>query len=117
MDDDQLTQAERSHVRIKVFLSAELTWKGQSSSIRVRNISRWGLAADALDPPSLGAIVHFKRGKVERSARVMWLKDGRFGLRFDRPMNAEDELQIHFPSGSEGRVRASAPLFNWQPRR
>jgi hypothetical protein len=104
---------ERSAKRIKVLLSASLHWDNQEETVRVRDLSRWGVCAEAACPPPLGVKVKYVRGPVERSATIIWRKEARFGLRFSEPLRPED-VHIHLPQEQRSTEASSnARLFKW----
>jgi hypothetical protein len=108
-----LTVSSRSGIRIKVLLAAEMIVGNRHLPMRIRNVSRTGLAGDARRPPQIGSTVTFKRGAAERSGQIVWVDGQRFGVRFTHPLE-EDELRLHFPQPERQRTdELTQPLFRW----
>jgi hypothetical protein len=107
----------RSSSRIRVLLAAEIIIDNQSIPMRIRNVSRTGLAGDARRPPKIGAAVTFRRGATEGLGEVVWVDGQRFGIRFAKPMG-DDELRLHFQQPARaGAAEVSQPLFRWNSSR
>jgi hypothetical protein len=82
-------QDPRAEVRSSVFLNAVLTHSGESTAVRVRNLSVTGalLEGSALPPEGTGILL--RRGDLCAAAAVAWQKSNNCGIRFDRPINVE----------------------------
>jgi hypothetical protein len=106
--------SNRSSIRIRVLLAAEVIIDGQPIPIRIRNVSRSGLAGDARKPPKVGAAVLFRRGATERLGKVVWANGQQFGIRFSLALD-DDELRLHFPQPEKARTaEAHQPSLTWE---
>jgi hypothetical protein len=83
-------EAPRSSRRDSMLLQATLVLEacGETIVVRVRNISAGGLMAEGTLPASCGEQARISlRGVGEVPGVVAWVRNGRFGITFDAPID------------------------------
>ena len=66
--------------------------------VRVRNISKTGALVEGATLPPVGTPVRLSRASLNASGCVIWLEQGKAGLRFEAPVGVGDWL----PQGRRG---------------
>jgi hypothetical protein len=74
---------QRAEPRVTVPASAELSWRGTTSEVRLANISTSGAMIASAALPHIGERVTLTlAGEAPAPAEVRWVRDGRIGLHF-----------------------------------
>jgi len=92
-ESDEAPRDRRSK-RSLVLLSAKVRVDGKETDVRLRNLSQRGALLEGEEPPEVGTILMFERGRTRVKARVAWSKEGRFGVEFLKPIE-EREVLVH----------------------
>lgn len=92
--------------RSRVLLTARLKTETGETDVRVRNLSAHGAMIEDPSgrPPQRGGKGTFVRGDVAMTYTVAWVQSARYGIRFDREVEAS-ELLVHINRTAD----ASAP--------
>lgn len=88
----------RIESRSNIFVMATMYGGGGATPVRVRNMSRTGALVEAPDLPVVGTAVRLSRGSLNALGDIMWVSEGRAGLRFASPVAIVDWL----PQGKRG---------------
>ena len=80
-------QVERASKRFKIFEPAAMTWGVQRRRIHLLDLSLTGALAYCDDAPGADERVSIDCGPLTRQGRISWVLDGRFGIRFDEPID------------------------------
>lgn len=78
--------------RVPTRLPARLKYGRSWYDVTVRNVSRRGLLLELRDPPARGTFVEVRRGKAIVIGQVLWVRDGRCGLRAQDTIDLTDFL-------------------------
>jgi len=84
-------------------LSAVVRTPAGDFAVKLRDISRTGAVAQGSVAPQVGSTVSFTSGTISTQAEVLWERSGRFGLRFEKPV---EEADLLIDIGNPGTVRA-----------
>ena len=104
---DQSTPVQnRKTRRSNVLMTATLELSGAALSVKLRNLSQDGALVEGDRLPVEGSAVVFRRNDFAVSGRVAWVKGGRAGVTFARPLSPETVLR-NIPSPKP----RSAPNF------
>jgi hypothetical protein len=76
----------RESMRHRALLLAKLVTTSSERSVRLRDLSATGALVEG-EIPRPGTDILLKRGTLEVLATVMWTKDDRGGLKFERPLS------------------------------
>jgi hypothetical protein len=87
---------QRTDPRSNMFVMATLYHDGDSTPVRVRNLSRGGALIEAAVLPPDQARVRLSRGSLSVRGQLVWLEGNRAGLRFDTAV----EVAPWLPGGS-----------------
>ena len=101
--DDDEGLARRQSKRSRVLLSAVVRTPAGDFAVKLRDISRTGAVAQGSVAPQVGSTVSFTSGTISTQAEVLWERSGRFGLRFEKPV---EEADLLIDIGNPGTVRA-----------
>ena len=80
------TPFDRRDERTHLFLVATLYAGSASMAVRVRNLSPTGALVEAQQLPTAGSAIMLRRGLLEASGKVAWVRAGRAGLSFATPV-------------------------------
>lgn len=89
---DPLKCDRRSAPRISVMFAATLEHDGQSSTVRVVNLSKTGSSISG-DVPAKDSSMTLRREGVAVPARVIWASDDRAGLAFSEAIDVRGTLR------------------------
>lgn len=87
-------QELRVESRSNIFVMATMYAGGGSTPVRVRNMSRTGALVEAPSLPAIGSPVRLSRGSLTVAGDIMWVSDGRAGLRFSNPVTVTDWIPL-----------------------
>lgn len=88
-DFERLTEL-RTGYRFSAFLLAVIEMEGGACPGRLRNISSAGALVEAEAGFPIGSRVLFRRAFAALHAKVIWARNGRFGLAFEQRLSDED---------------------------
>ena len=77
----------RIGVRSNVFLNASMVAGGQTTNVRVRNISERGALIDGTRLPAEGSPVQLRRGSLSALGEIAWQTGDQAGIRFEAPVD------------------------------
>lgn len=117
--DEEVAALSRGADRDSLFMQASLILSGSpgSVSVRVRNLSRGGMLAEAKLDVAQGAAVEVNLRNVGPVAgRVIWVGEGKFGIAFDRAIDPQAvRRQVVSPSDLPPHLRRTGletgPLY------
>lgn len=104
----------RGKDRDSLFLLADivLVASGQSHRARVRNLSSGGMMAECEMRAEVGdEILTDLRNIGEVSGRIAWVREGRFGIAFDRPIDPKLVRQPVSAGSHEPRYTRTAGIY------
>jgi len=78
--------------------------------LHIRNISPRGIMAACADPPTRGDYVELRCGPQVIVARVVWVRDGRFGAR------TQDKIDLSALTGGSQPSAGEMPERRWRMR-
>jgi hypothetical protein len=84
----------RVESRSNIFVMATMYAGGGSTPVRVRNMSRTGALVEAPALPAVGTSVRLSRGSLTVGGDIMWVSDGRAGLRFADSVTVTDWIPL-----------------------
>lgn len=84
----------RVESRSNIFVMATMYAGGNSTPVRVRNMSRTGALVEAPALPPVGTPIRLNRGSLTVSGDIMWNSDGRAGLRFADAVTVTDWIPL-----------------------
>ena len=96
-------ESGRRYPRKNLFLMATLVVGGANCAVRVRNLSASGAQIEAAKLPPSGGAVILQRGSLQAECDLVWVADGRGGLKFATPIDladwipgasAQDQMQV-----------------------
>lgn len=87
----------RTAERISLFSAATVYGGGTSRPARLRNMSAQGAMVESTLVPEVGSLVVIRRGSHRAKGRVVWTRDGGFGLSFSFPAQVNDWIVAHNP--------------------
>lgn len=94
---NQISQAfeeKRRFRRVTVVLEAIAVTKLARQSVRVNDISNGGAGFHSTQPPEKGSEVQFRISGHTLFGDVTWVSENAFGLKFDRELDARDEMTL-----------------------
>lgn len=94
--------------RRQVFLRARMRAGGQPADICIRNISSRGMLLQTAAPPPRGSYVEVLLPMHRIVARVVWVKERRFGVQTREAMDLDNILGVPGSRGTAGALSASA---------
>ena len=98
--------------RLKVVLKARMRLDGRWEDACIRDISSRGLCIQSASPPSRGSYVEIFRGRHTAVARVVWTKEGRFGVYTQDRIDVDAFIGEADLSGIDYKKRvAASPSF------
>jgi PilZ domain len=83
---------QRQERRSNIFVIATLYTAAGSTPVRIRNMSGAGALIEGAVLPPVGAAVRLARGSMATKGEIVWLDDGRAGVRFSPATNLADWL-------------------------
>jgi hypothetical protein len=93
-----MNPAQSSDLRVEsrsnIFVMATMYAGGGSTPVRVRNMSPSGALVEAPGLPAVGTSVRLSRGSLTVGCDVMWMGDGKAGLRFSDPVTVNDWIPL-----------------------
>jgi hypothetical protein len=78
---------KRSMARLPTAIDGGLVLPERSVSCRMENVSRNGCRLHLAAPPRLGATILLRIERIETLATVVWVRSGRCGVAFERPLD------------------------------
>jgi hypothetical protein len=84
----------RVESRNNIFVMATMYAAAGSTPVRVRNMSRTGALVEASALPAAGTKVRLSRGSLTVTGDVMWIGDGKAGLRFACPVTVTEWIPL-----------------------
>ena len=96
MDTSTNSQNRRSR-RSSVLMSATLETRGESLTVKLRNLSAEGALVEGRDLPVEGTEVVFRRNDLAERGTIVWVNGIHAGVAFKIPLQAEQVLR-HVPS-------------------
>ena len=88
-----------------VALPAELRTESGSASCRMVDLSRGGACLEIGSPILRGRAIVLHRDAMQANGVVVWLRGGRCGVRFDKPIRATD-LLVQMSQSRKSQARA-----------
>jgi hypothetical protein len=79
---------KRGTARLATAIDGGLVLPERNASCRVENVSRTGCRLHLDTPPRLGATVLVRIERIEVLGTVKWVRSGRCGIVFERPIDA-----------------------------
>lgn len=76
----------RAMARLATAMDGGVVLTDRSASCRVENVSRSGCRLHMETPPRLGATVLVRIERIETLATVVWVRSGRCGVTFAKPL-------------------------------
>ena len=95
----------RAEPRMAVALAAELRTESGSTSCRLVDLSRGGACLEIDSPVLRGREIVLHRGAMQAKGVVVWLRGDRCGVRFDKPIRAND-LLVQMSQSRKSQARA-----------
>lgn len=94
----------RRAVHLKARLRCDAGW----SDVIIRNVSTRGLMLESHQPPARGTFIEVRRGHSCIVGQVRWSREGRFGIRSQSKIDAE-QLLAERPGETGGNDRRARP--------
>lgn len=96
MDESSPVQNRRQR-RANVLLTAVLETPGQTTDVKLRNLSAEGALVEGDSLPSEGTAIRFRRADLSVLGKVIWVSGKRAGIHFDEPLTPVALLR-HVPT-------------------
>ena len=78
---------KRGTARLATAIDGGMVLPERNATCRIENVSRTGCRLHLDTPPRLGATVLVRVERIEALGTVAWLRGGRCGVVFERPLN------------------------------